>query len=69
MKCDVCGSKKDVRYFKGLLIYKDGYTECRRCFDKIANSKFARGVPKNEIEDEWNRGLLKRPKGGKNEFE
>lgn len=64
MRCGICGSKKDVRWFKGRLVYKDGFTECRKCFDKIASSAFARGCSKEEIEEEWDRGIAEH-KGGK----
>ena len=32
MKCEICGSKKDVKAFYGYIANRY-YTECRQCFD------------------------------------
>lgn len=64
MKCGICGSKKNVRWFEGKTnLYRGrGFTECRNCFEMIANSPFAYGVSKKDIEEEWERGLEHMPK-------
>lgn len=58
MRCDLCGSKKNVRAFYGYL-KKTYYKECRECFEKafIYGCKMG-NVPytKEDIEKEWNRG-------------
>lgn len=58
MRCELCGSKKDVRWFSGKLIYKNGFTECRECFDKVSMGRYAEAMnlTKAEIEEEWERG-------------
>lgn len=51
MTCDICGSKKNVKAFYGL-VHKQWYKECRDCFDKaMARTP----LPKELIEAEWER--------------
>lgn len=52
MTCDICGCKKDVKAFYGV-IKGMWYKECRSCFDKIMDNA---GVSAEGKEKEWNRG-------------
>lgn len=53
MRCEICGSRKDVRKFFGY-VYGRSYTECRKCFLLVMSKCGAKD--KGEIEEEWNRG-------------
>lgn len=55
MKCEICGSKKDVRLFTSVF-GRPPYTECRKCFLKIAKL-YGKLYSKDEIEKEWQRGI------------
>ena len=57
MKCEICGSKKDVRLFTSAMGGKP-YTECRKCFDRI-RMMFGDTYTDAEVEEEWNRGKTK----------
>ena len=52
MKCDICGSKKDVRKFYGF-IHRKYYKECKQCFLQIMAK---RNASKAEIDAEWDLG-------------
>lgn len=57
MKCDLCGSKKNVRQFTGMKGNK--YTECRECFEKamkLGVSMLGEKLTKEILENEWNKG-------------
>lgn len=54
MKCDLCGSKKDVRKFYGVIKQKY-YKECRECFEKVMAKTL---YPKEVWEREWVRGAI-----------
>ena len=54
MKCEICGSKKDVRIFTSEMGGR-AYKECRKCFDKI-RLMFGETYTNEEIEEEWSRG-------------
>lgn len=56
MKCDLCGSEKNVRQFAGI---RGKYTECRKCFEKamkLGVSMLGGKLTKEILESEWNRG-------------
>lgn len=58
MKCELCGSKKNVRKFYGFM-HNKFYTECRKCFEKAmdyAAKMQGTTYTKEEIETEWNSG-------------
>lgn len=58
MRCDLCGSKKNVRSFPSVLGRSD-YKECRECFEKafVYGCKMGNvSYTKEDIEKEWNRG-------------
>lgn len=54
MKCEICGSRKDVRKWYGMLNGRY-YTECRQCFLK-AVTLYNPDTTQEEIEAEWARG-------------
>lgn len=58
MKCDLCGSKKNVRQFGGVLFGK-AYRECRSCFEASMNlfaSSARLELTQDDLEYEWNLG-------------
>ena len=54
MICDICGSRKDVRKWYGMLNGRY-YRECRQCFLE-AVKLYNPDATQEEIEAEWNRG-------------
>lgn len=58
MRCDICGSKKNVRMFYAPM-RMTFYTECRKCFEKafILGSKMS-GIAftAENMEKEWESG-------------
>jgi hypothetical protein len=54
MRCDICGSRKDVRKWWGMLKGRY-YTECRQCFLK-AVKLYNPNSTQEAIEAEWARG-------------
>ena len=58
MKCDICGSEKNVRQFGGIVFGK-AYRECRQCFEasmRIFASHCAMELTQEDMEYEWNQG-------------
>ena len=63
MKCDLCGSKKNVRVFQSSF-GKPPYKECRKCFELImrqACNFHGLKLDNEAIEVEWNKGKGKYP--------
>ena len=63
MKCDLCGSKKNVRVFQSSF-GKPPYKECRKCFELImrqACNFHGLKLDNEVIEVEWNKGKEKYP--------
>ena len=63
MICEICGSRKEVRRFFGMM-QRNYYTECRKCFEKVMEIGLQMmGKPKSEwknaIEQEWKMGAEK----------
>ena len=59
MTCDLCGSKKNVRQFYGLIKGR-AYKECRRCFELSMHLGFPHmKLTQEDIESEWNSGKSK----------
>lgn len=59
MRCDLCGSKKNVRIFYAP-IRQCFYKECRTCFVKamrLGALMSRHTITKHQLEQEWQRGL------------
>ena len=58
MRCEICGSKKDVRIFQSVMGHVS-YKECRKCFElgvRLGCAMQDLKLDKEALEAEWNRG-------------
>lgn len=63
MRCDICGSKKNVRIFYAPTRQRF-YKECRTCFLKamrLGALTCRHTITKQQLEQEWQRGLTVMP--------
>jgi hypothetical protein len=60
MKCEICGSKKNVKCFYGP-IENRFYTECRACYEKAMLRCPSHITSKANLEKIWDNGFDKKP--------